>query len=84
MPEDLNAKFLDDEKLNADFKDAEQINATFGEVIRVATGNYEELSNKPKINNVELLGNKTSKQLKLQDEMEAMTVQEIEKILYLD
>lgn len=33
------------------------------------TGDYNELENKPKINNVELIGNKTSKNLKLQDEL---------------
>lgn len=30
--------------------------------------NYEELENKPSINNIELIGNKTSKQLKVQPE----------------
>lgn len=31
--------------------------------------NYEKLYNKPSINDVELIGNKTSAELKLQDEM---------------
>lgn len=42
---------------------------------------YEELVNKPQINGVELIKNKTSKQLKLQDEMKALTNMDIEKIL---
>lgn len=48
--------------------------------------NYEkdsELTNRPSINGTELIGNKTSKQLKLQDEMNALSVTDIEKILYL-
>ena len=72
MPEDLNAKFLD----------AEQINATFGEVIRVATGNYEELNNKPKINNVEVIGSKDGEEYKLQNKMDEITEQEIDNIIF--
>ena len=43
--------------------------------------NYNILNNKPKINNVELKDNKTSKDLGLQDEMEALTNMDIEEIL---
>lgn len=43
--------------------------------------NYEFLNNLPKINDVTLVGNKTSKELKLQDEMNAMTNMDIENIL---
>ena len=46
------------------------------------TNNYEKLINKPQINNIELLGNKTSKQLKLQDEMDLITEQDIDEIMY--
>ena len=35
------------------------------------TSNYNELSNKPKINNTELVGNKSSSDLKLQDKLES-------------
>lgn len=82
MPKDLNAKFLDDDKLNADFIDAEQINATFGEVIKVTTGDYEELSNKPKINNVEVIGSKDGEEYKLQNKMDEITEQEIDNIIF--
>lgn len=44
-----------------------------------APRDYEELLNKPKIESVELSGNKTFKQLGI----ETLSVQEIEKILYL-
>ena len=49
-------------------------------VVKHTISNYEELINKPQINNVELLGNKTSKDLKLQDEMESISNLDIDKI----
>lgn len=45
------------------------------------TSNYEYLTNKPQINNITLIGNKTSSELKLQDEMEALTNTDIENLL---
>lgn len=45
------------------------------------TSNYEHLSNKPKINSIELLGNKTSDELNLQDKMEALSNMDIENLL---
>ena len=46
------------------------------------TDDYEALNNQPQINNITLLGNKTSKDLKVQDEMDAITEQEIDKIIF--
>lgn len=45
------------------------------------TNNYEYLINQPKINDVTLIGNKTSSDLKLQDEMEALSNMDIENLL---
>lgn len=45
------------------------------------TDNYNYLNNKPQINNIELKGNKTSRQLGLQEEMDSLTNMEIEEIL---
>lgn len=45
------------------------------------TSNYNYLTNKPQINSVELVGNKTSSELKLQDEMEALSNIDIENLL---
>ena len=42
------------------------------------TNNYNNLNNKPKINDVELKDNKTSKDLKLQGEMKEFTNIELE------
>lgn len=57
---------------------------TSGAKLPINYENDKHIINRPQINDVELVGNKTSSQLKLQDHMDAMTVQEIEKILYLD
>lgn len=62
-------------------EDAEEEVTTLEEDIGGGTNNYNNLNNKPKINNVELVGNKTSKDLKIQDEMESLTNMEIEEIL---
>ena len=45
------------------------------------TTNYNDLYNKPQINTVSLEGNKTSLQLKLQDQMDAISNFQIEEIL---
>lgn len=45
-------------------------------------GDYETLSNQPKINAVTLLGDKTSDDLGLQDAMDEITPQEIDKIIF--
>ncbi len=54
---------------------------TFEEDAKVGTNNYEKLLNKPKINNIELIGNKKSKDLKIQDEMEVLSNLEIEEMI---
>lgn len=44
--------------------------------------NYSDLLNKPRINDVELVDNKTAEELGLQEEMVEMTVQDIDEILF--
>lgn len=44
--------------------------------------NYSDLLNKPRINDVELVDNKTAKELGLQEEMVEMTAQDIDEILF--
>lgn len=46
------------------------------------TSNYDALTNKPQINDVTLIGNKTSKQLGLQDELDMADEHDIDDILY--
>ncbi len=45
------------------------------------TNDYEKLKNLPQINDVTLIKNKTSKQLKLQDEMDTLSNIEMDRIL---
>lgn len=46
------------------------------------TRDYEKLINQPSVNNVTLVGNKTSKQIHVQHEMKAISEQEIDKIIF--
>ena len=50
----------------------------------VVTTNYEKLNNLPQINSMELIGNKTAKDLKLQGEMRALTNLELEQIFKVE
>lgn len=69
---------------NIDFDLGNDTNITFEiEGNDIGTTNYNYLSNKPQINDVELIGNKKSKELKLQDEMDVITNQDIEDLLNL-
>lgn len=75
----FKASFRDNNIFNASFSNEDSFNARFGNIQRVETDDYEKLYNKPSIEDVTLVGNKTFKQLGL----EAATVQEVEEILYL-
>ncbi len=46
------------------------------------TGDYNDLSNKPSINGVTLIGDKTADDLELQEEMDFLTDQEIDQIIF--
>lgn len=52
--------------------------AEMGEVVKVVSNNYNELNNKPKIEGVELVGNKTFPDLGLN----TITEQEIDNLIY--
>lgn len=64
------------------FSEDENISVRFGETKIVETGDYEKLRNKPRINDIELAGNKTSEQLKLQHQMLELSESDIDDILY--
>ena len=51
------------------------------ENISASTTDYNKLDNKPRINGVELINNKTSDELLLQDKMVEVTLDEIDVIL---
>lgn len=58
---DESKKELFDIEMESD----EELDADFGEVQQVVTSNYERLQNKPSINNIELIGDKSSEDLKI-------------------
>lgn len=57
-----------------------EINSNPTVINNIGTNDYEKLKNQPQINTVTLLGNKTSKDLKLQDEMNKISNTELENI----
>ena len=76
-----------DEPLNMDFlgNDAYTILPYQNDDSKTLSVDYEQhVANKPSINGIILIGDKTSKDIKVQDIMDAATIAEIEKILYLD
>ena len=52
-----------DVRFKATFKASGDLQADFGKVIKVHTGDYNDLVNKPSINEVELVGDKTFEDL---------------------
>lgn len=50
-------------------------------ITTIINKDYEALNNKPQINEVELVGNKTSDQLNLQSKMDYLTNMEIENLI---
>lgn len=60
-----------------------EFRTSFGDTNIVHTDNYEDLYNKPIINDVTVQGDKIGEDYNLQDKMHALTTQEIERILYL-
>lgn len=76
----FKAKFNDDSTFKASFKSEANMRAGFGNVQVVETGDYNKLANKPRIENHELVGNSTIDEIGVG----TLTVQEIERILYLD
>ena len=79
----FKAHFRTTENFKAQFENDESFTARFGEVYKVNTGNYNDLFNKPRINAVTVEGDKTGPDYRLQNKMDILTRQEIEKILYV-
>lgn len=52
------------------------------EVTPIKDKDYNRFYNKPQINGIELIGNKTSKQIHVQHEMDEVTNQDIDHIIY--
>lgn len=71
-------------KFKVNFSDASsEMRMKFDKHYETVTRDYEKLDNLPSINSVTLIGDKTSEDIHVQSPMREMTVQEIERILYL-
>lgn len=62
----FRAEFDEGDGFSADFTDGGQMDACFGDVQRVSTQDYNDLYNKPKINGVELIGDKSTEDLHIE------------------
>lgn len=80
MEEELLTIEQEDEEIATVEEGSEEEILTFEEG-NEGTNNYNNLTNKPKINDVELKDNKSAKDLGLQEEMDSLTNLEIEEIL---
>lgn len=81
----INVSLDEKPEIHVTFEDSRQpLSASFGEVKRVSTSNYEELFNKPILNDKTIIGNKISSDYGLQDKMDVASQAEIEAILYID
>lgn len=58
----------ENEEINIENDDDYELNLSQSEIIYKTLNDYEKLNNKPQINSIELIGNKTAKDLKLQEE----------------
>ena len=71
-----------EETFNVEFEDSEEFIIDFdSEIIPISTNDYEDLLNKPSINDVILIKNKTSLDLGLQDAMDYITNTELASLL---
>ena len=69
---------------NLTFSESDDMELGFGETHEIHTDNYDDLYNKPTINEVTVQGHKLSADYHLQDLMHVATQAEIEAILYID
>ena len=71
---------LQEEELNFGLSED---NLSFGLNVTSSIGdNYELLTNKPKINGVTLIGDKSSPDIHVQHEMDEITFQDIDEIIF--
>lgn len=78
----INVSFSEEGGSNITFSDDTPFNASFGPVEKISTSNYEELFNKPILNGNTIIGDKVSADYHLQDRMDEITPQDIDKLFY--
>lgn len=72
----FGATLKEGESMNVTFSESSQMDAKFGEVQKVSTSNYEDLYNKPSINGVQLIRDKSFEDLGV-DSMSNMEIKQI-------
>ena len=77
----IKMNILDTDDINFNIQDRGDISFTM-EGQGGGTTNYNQLSNKPQINGVTLIGNKLDYELYLQHIMDEITEQDIDRIIY--
>lgn len=80
VDEELILEMGDEEDLLLDMDGGEDLELGITDPVPLVEKDYEKLKNKPRINGVELIGDQTSKQLKIK-ETEPLTNLEIEEII---
>lgn len=80
IPQDIQIIFEEqqDTKINFD----KQTDITLGMAEGYCNTDYNPLTNKPQINGVILIGNRTSADIHVQHEMDEITPQQIDNIIY--
>ncbi len=79
---ELEIELQDEEALEIALDNEQDLSVEFKEeVVEVVTSDYNKLINLPSINQKKLQGDKTLKELGLQEELETISNLEIEKIL---
>lgn len=77
----LRATFSTDEDLRSVFEEDDQFSASFGSCSQIINLDYQSLYNRPLINHVELIGDKSGDELHLQDHMDEITNIELQNLL---
>lgn len=84
MTDELEIILEDEDTLELELQEEDTLDVELEtDTTEVVTSDYEKLNNLPQINNIDLVGNKTAKDLSLQEEMDVLTNLEIEEILKL-
>ena len=81
--QDIASAYNDGGEIPVDIEESQQMTASFGQVFRSGGGatSYNQLTDKPEINGVQVVGNKTGADFGLQDLMEPITAAEIDEIV---
>lgn len=86
MQDELNITLIEEDTLNINLNEEDNFQVSIeNDVINVASNDYKKLKNKPQINSVELIDNKTLDELNIQVKGnypdEALTNSDIEELL---